>query len=148
MTETTGDPMHGAAAGHEGPGHVVPLRLLFGVLGLLLVLTVATVGVTGLSSALALMLRLLAGRSPGGTTHIWLRSKVVGPSLQAARVMAQIITSNLRMFIDPSPASYRVCEIGINYTCGPSSCNAKTVCLVTVFRKICYGGVPQDWLCT
>jgi len=31
---------------HEGPGHVVPLQLLFGVLGILLVLTFATVAIT------------------------------------------------------------------------------------------------------
>ena len=34
------------ATGHENPGHVVPLRLLVGVLVVLLVLTVATVAIT------------------------------------------------------------------------------------------------------
>lgn len=45
MSDTTHTADHGHAE-HDAPGHVVPLRLLVGVLAALLVLTFATVAVT------------------------------------------------------------------------------------------------------
>lgn len=45
MNETTHAANHGSAE-HDAPGHVVPLRLLVGVLSALLVLTFVTVAVT------------------------------------------------------------------------------------------------------
>ena len=46
MSQTANEATHGHPEAHAGVGHVVPLRLLVGVLLILLVLTVATVAVT------------------------------------------------------------------------------------------------------